>query len=501
MSRMLFPVVVGFALASSATGQDAVERALAVQQALVTAERHLAADRPAEAVAALEAQIPHADGRPSFLDALRRAYTAELKQLDRTADPARAAALSRRLALLGATEPIAAPATAPTTPAAAPVIPAASPTTAPAAPAALPAVAPVVEPETAGPVAEARELFRQGKYAEAAAKFAAARGGSPLSQEEAAAWAYCRIRAAADAVNPMGCDPAAAAAAERDVTEALGLAPGNAELQRVGQAVLAVARARAGSRPAGAAAPAAVPSDWEAVESASFRVRFQGNRTQAEAVAAAAEAKREETFKRWSGPAGGPWGPKCEIVIHPTAACYASMTGKPAAATGHATVTLAGGRATGRRIDLRADDPALVPNTLPRELTHVVLADLFPNTPPPKWAEEGMAVLAGSPEEVSRYVRTLSRCARGNELLPTDRLLELTDFPAADRVTGFYCASVTLVDYLVRLKGEQHFTLFLRDCQRYGTAQALRRQYDLDGPAGLDRAWRRAALEAAGGGQ
>jgi hypothetical protein len=173
------------------------------------------------------------------------------------------------------------------------------------------------------------------------------------------------------------------------------------------------------------------------------------------------------------------------------------MPGKPAGGTGHATVKLAGGRATERRIDLRADDPALVPNALPRELTHVVLADLFPNTPPPKWAEEGMAVLAGSPEEVSRYVRTLSRCARGGELLPTTALLELKDFPPAEKITGFYCASVTLVDYLVRLKGEQHFTLFLRDCQRYGTTQALRRQYEIDGAAALEQAWRRAALDVA----
>ncbi|HEX4613964.1 MAG TPA: hypothetical protein VH092_37630 [Urbifossiella sp.] len=479
MSRSPLALTVVFAMSAAATGQDPVERALGVQQALAAAEKHLAADRPADAVAALEAQLPNADGRPAFLDALRRAYTAELKQLERAPNPTRTAALSRRLALLGGE---------PTSP-----VLAAIPD---APPAATPAAAPA--PDVGGAVAEARALFQQGKYAEAAAKFTAARGAAPLTQDEAAAWAYCRIRAAADTVNPPACDPAAAGAAEQDVAEALRLAPGNAELERVGRQVQAVARARAGNRPAAAPVPAAaLPADWETVETPSFRVRHKGNRPLAEAVAQAAEAKRDETFKRWSGPPGGAWVAKCEVVLHPTAECYAAMTGKPAGGTGHATVKLAGGRATERRIDLRADDPALVPNALPRELTHVVLADLFPNTPPPKWAEEGMAVLAGSPEEVSRYVRTLSRCARGGELLPTTALLELKDFPPAEKITGFYCASVTLVDYLVRLKGEQHFTLFLRDCQRYGTTQALRRQYEIDGAAALEQAWRRAALDVA----
>jgi hypothetical protein len=175
------------------------------------------------------------------------------------------------------------------------------------------------------------------------------------------------------------------------------------------------------------------------------------------------------------------------------------MTGKSAALTGHATVRLADGRATARRIDLRADDPALVANALPRELTHVVLADLFPYTPPPRWAEEGMAVLAGSPDEISRYLRTLPRCRRNGELFTLSKLLDMKDFPAADMVTGFYCGSVSLVDYLVKLKGEKHFTMFLRDSQRYGTAQALKRQYGIDSPQALQEAWLRTAVDGGGG--
>jgi hypothetical protein len=64
-------------------------------------------------------------------------------------------------------------------------------------------------------------------------------------------------------------------------------------------------------------------------------------------------------------------------------------------------------------------------------------------------------------------------------------------------VTAFYCESVALADYLIRAAGsERNFTIFLRDCHRYGTAQALKRQFGIDGPQALESAWKRAALEA-----
>jgi hypothetical protein len=150
-------------------------------------------------------------------------------------------------------------------------------------------------------------------------------------------------------------------------------------------------------------------------------------------------------------------------------------------------------RATARRIDLRADD-AMLTNALPRELTHVVLADLFAGEPPPKWALEGMAVLAGSPEEISRYTRTLARCARDGELRTLAALFDLKDFPA-DKITGFYCQSVSVTEYLIKLNGERNFKIFLGAAQRYGVAQALRQQYNIDGPQALEAAWKRACVD------
>lgn len=468
-------VVLSSVVSADEPKPDPVELALGVQTAMAAADEHLKANRPAEAVAALEARVADADGSRAFLALLRKAYTAALA--DPAADPTTAARLRRRLDLLGGADAAPAPAPVLDTPG--------------RTPGARPAVA-------AEPVADARRLFKQGRYAEAAAAFQAAVGGqAEVTPEEVAAWAYCRVKLAADAVNRPACDGPTAAAAAADLAEALKLAPANAALQQVGQQVLALARLKSGgSRPAVASDVSAVPSDWGAVESANFRVRFQGDRAAAEALAAAAEASRAEVAGRWGGPAGA-WSPKCELVLHPSADCYARMTGRPAAGTGHATVTLADGKATARRVDLRADDDTRDAVALPRELTHVVLADLFPYSPPPKWAATGMAVLSGPAAEVGRYARELPACAGRGELVAVGSLLEAKEFPPADKITGFYCQSTSVVDYLVRLKGEKTFVLFLRESGRYGAARSLKTQYGLDGPAALEAAWRRAALDGA----
>ena len=49
---------------------------------------------------------------------------------------------------------------------------------------------------------------------------------------------------------------------------------------------------------------------------------------------------------------------------------------------------------TTRKVLLRADHPQLVEAILPHEVTHVVVADLFTAQQIPRWADEGIAVLA-----------------------------------------------------------------------------------------------------------
>jgi len=467
-----FPALLALtlvALPAVAADPTPVERSIAVQKSMATARQFLDVGMSAEALTALEPEIPNADGSKAFLTLLREAYLAELSRLERADPPnaARATQIRRNLSLLGG------------------VIPAPKPPAAPPPP-------PVLQAPVADTTADAVAAFKLGDYATASRLFATALA---LTADQKAAWAYCRIKLAADRVNAPQCDAATAATALREVTEALQLVPQHTELQKVGQTIIATANQKA--KPSGVVTPPVGTGD--VLESASFRVHHTGERERAESVAKAAEAQRKVIFERWSGPAAGGWTPKCDIIIHPSAEAYVKATGRPAGTTGAAAVRLTDGRATERRIDLRADDKGIESNALPRELTHIVLADLFPDKSPPKWAVEGMAILAGSPEEIGRYTRTLPRCARDGDWFGLAQLLELKDFPA-EKITGFYCQSVSLTEYLITAGGgERNFTQFLRDTQRYGTPQALKRQFNIDGPPALETAWKRAALEVGRG--
>ena len=311
--------------------------------------------------------------------------------------------------------------------------------------------------------ATARDLFAQ-----------AVREKAPLTADQTAAWAYCRVRCATDRLN-ASTDAATAADVAAEVEDALASVPNQSGLHAAARDILAAAKKRAGTSSPKPRVIAEV-GDANALDSKSFVVKYSGRKAVAEEVIRAAEAARQDVFKRWSGPAGGDWTPKCEIVLHPTAEAFAAATGMPASATGRAEVKLSGGLVASRRIDLRADDETLTETALPRELAHVVFADLFPTQPPPAWAGLAMAVLSTNESEVGRYLRTAQRCARDGELPTADSVLTADAVPARG-VTGFHAESVAVADFLVRWKGEKMFTAIVRDSLRYGPEAALKRQY------------------------
>jgi len=504
-----------------------IDRALLVQSTLVRARDLLTANQPQQAIQLLEQHLTEADGSRAYLQLLQSAYLAHLKKLQMThASADEIAAIRTKLALLGFKGVDAKSRATPAMDAVSSVA-AETPDLLAVkgndAPATLPDSPPVVEPDPAAAVQpssrnpagtestqardllnEAARLFNQarmepGKFALAARMFAAACGARvEMRPEQMAAWAYCRIRVAADRLNESGNDVRVAAEVITEVEEALTLAPDNPGLQKIGGDLLRLARARAGSQLPSTRHPE--NDGWESLETASFRIRHRGAAKLAKSLADSAESRRDEIFRRWSGPAGGPWEPKCEITLHPDVAAFVSATGLPAAATGRAVVHLSGGRVKERRIDLRQDDPTLVEDALPRELSHLVIADLYPTQAPPRWAVEGMAVLATSATEIDRYLRTLPRCLQQGELPRLETLMTLPA-PPKDKVTGYYVASVALVEFLVRWKGEKAFTTFLRDAQRYGLESAMKRQYGLSGPQQLEALWLQSAKSATTQGQ
>lgn len=361
------------------------------------------------------------------------------------------------------------------------------------APAIKPASATVARPDTLKSAVEAFQRAKDGeagKFATARDLFAqAVKERATLTADQTAAFAYCRVRCATDRLN-ASTDAATAADVAAEIEDALASAPAAAALQTAARDILTAAKKRAGTTAKPTRTPIAETAGGNAVDSKSFVVKYTGRKATADEVIRASEAARQDVFKRWSGPAGGDWSPKCEIVLHPTAEAFAAATGMPASATGRAEVKLSNGQVSSRRIDLRADDETLTETALVREVAHVVFADLFPTQPPPAWAGLAMAVLSTNEAEVGRYLRTAQRCAKDGELPSAESVLTAEAVPTKG-VTGFHAESVAVADYLVRWKGERMFTAFVRDSLRYGPEAALKRQYGLTDPRELEVAMRK----------
>jgi hypothetical protein len=483
-----------------------------VRRAMAAAREHLRTGRPAEAVVVLEAEILNADGSAPFLNLLRDSYTARLRDLQaQKADPAAIELVRHRLGSLDAKPAAAALGPAPVSDAAADIHPPAPPipdappdlppppgptphdTAAGVVPSSLSAVSgevadPFRQPIrdqalTAGNLARASEAFANRRYAQAESLFAqAARHQESFSPAQRDEWVYSRLHRVAMRLNGGNVPAGDLAALAREVSEAMKA--GSEHVATFGNQLLAEVRRR---NPG--AVGSSVEGDWQSVETPNFRVLHRGQSAAAAEVGQTAEAARKDMYDRWAGAFAAPWAPKCDIYLHATASDYARATRKPADGPGHSTVGAKGGQVVSRRIDLRLDEPALLDATLPSEVTQVVLADLFADQPLPRWATVGMAALSESPEGVARYRRAVPTLLREKKLFAVGPFLDQANFPEPASVTTFYAESVSLVSYLVELKGPKAFATFLREAPRRGYARALTSHYGFKDPAELQDRW------------
>lgn len=214
---------------------------------------------------------------------------------------------------------------------------------------------------------------------------------------------------------------------------------------------------------------------------------------QAGAIAQHAEAVRSRAFEMLLGDRSpAQWLPRCVIHVHHTAADFAAAVGgPPGIARGATSIEFAGDVVSLRRIDVLSSADSAIPPALAHELVHVVLADRFTAGPPPRWADEGLAVLfdaAGDQEDHDRDFRD----ARNRGLAwSAAELVALEDYPAVPgRQRVFYGQSAGLVRWLVAKRDAATFIRFLEQCPELGLATALERHYGLREVADLELAWK-----------
>lgn len=228
---------------------------------------------------------------------------------------------------------------------------------------------------------------------------------------------------------------------------------------------------------------------WDVAESSSFRLYHQHSREMAVAVLQTAERARTAQQRKWFDGVESAWTPKCRIYLYPNGEAYSEATGAPAnPGGGHTNIQLGEERVVDRCIHLHGPRRLLLGGVLPHEVTHAVLAGHFGGERVPRWADEGMAILAEAQSRIDLHLHQLPRWREGDRLFGSGELIEMHDYPRPHSIPVFYAQSVSLVDFLFRAKGAKCFTAFVRDGERLGYKTALRRHYGWTF-AELDRRW------------
>jgi hypothetical protein len=238
---------------------------------------------------------------------------------------------------------------------------------------------------------------------------------------------------------------------------------------------------------------------WQAT-SANFSVRSHHPAHDARKVAEYCEHWRARLQRYWIASEQDPWAVKCDVAVHAGSASYLAAVGSGARQTfGSSLIRFDSNKQVARRlIDFRGDSAHGLA-AVPHEMTHIVLADLLGGRQPPRWADEGMAILADSPEKQMLHERDLSHSIVSRTAFRIAELVAIESYPQASRIPAFYGQSASLTAYLAKRDDPTRFVEFLRRALDEGYDKALREVYHLDNVAQLEQHWHKQRLAWRGG--
>jgi hypothetical protein len=234
----------------------------------------------------------------------------------------------------------------------------------------------------------------------------------------------------------------------------------------------------------------AVRGDRYSATSANFRVTNRHPGHDARLIGERCEQWRAALKAYWCEQELRTWSPRCEVVVHPSQASYLAAVGAGAGQTfGSSYIEFARSKQVQRRqIDFRGDSQHGAA-AVPHELTHVVLADLLGGRQPPRWADEGMAMLADTAAKRRLHERDLQAGLAQRTAFRAVELLTLDSYPQPSRVPAFYGQSCSLTAFLVSREKPARFVVFLRQSAEQGYDAALRDCYAIENVQQLEQLW------------
>ncbi len=239
--------------------------------------------------------------------------------------------------------------------------------------------------------------------------------------------------------------------------------------------------------------PSSKTTYWRKSESSNFFIHATSDEATRAKVARTCEKLRKQLTTKWFGDNLEAWERKCHVVLHRTKSTYQQAVGDAVANTSGSTWIEFDKRnktlVTLRRIDLLCDKVADDLTALPHELTHALLADWFEDQQPPRWLDEGIAVLNDPVAKQALHLRDLRNAYYNHTSFRILELLQLEDHPRQDRIPAFYGQSLALVQFLIERESPDKLLKFVARSHTVGHDSALREIYDIDGIAALEHLW------------
>jgi hypothetical protein len=233
---------------------------------------------------------------------------------------------------------------------------------------------------------------------------------------------------------------------------------------------------------------------WYVADSPNFQVCSLQSEAEARRIAMRCECLRNGLANTWNVD-GETWNPRCQIVLHPTAASYVLAVGRGGEATvGSSLATPLRGPIHTRRIDLRTDVDDVLVDALPHELCHLVLADRFRSAPAPLWFDEGVALQYDPAAKRRLHERDLRVSLQRGEVLPLAELLAQSSYPPQKQWAAFYGQSGSLVRWLLTKESPEKLVQFVGRWRELGASRALTETYGIAHLDDLYRQWRRDAI-------
>jgi hypothetical protein len=237
------------------------------------------------------------------------------------------------------------------------------------------------------------------------------------------------------------------------------------------------AKARIAVEPPTAAAPPAEPAApaW-AHRTANFRVEAATGRI-ARLVGEAAEQHRKAQALRWLGKELPPWPEPCPLRVTVT------LSG----AGGATSFAFDNGKVLSRNMHVQGSLEQLLSSVVPHEVTHAVIADHF-RAPVPRWADEGIAVLAEDDESLQKHDKLMGQILKTpGRSIPLRRLFALQGYPRD--VMVLWAEGFSVTRFLAERKDRQTFLAFVKQGMKDGWDTAATAHYGFRDVEALEDAW------------